>query len=165
MKKNLRLSILIFSGILLILLAYIWQTKNSRFYQDLKKMTDHSFAEFELSGKTYRFEIVNQASSIAQGLSERQKIGSDGMLFVTPAKAFYSFWMPKMNFDLDILWFDDGELIQIMSNVPKEPFSKSNFLLPLYVNEKKANLVLEIPAGQATKSGLKVGDRLNFLNQ
>lgn len=165
MKKNLRLSVLIFSGILLVLFAYVWQTKTSRLYQDLKKATDRSFAEFELAGKTYRFEIVNQASSIAQGLSERQEIGSDGLLFVTPAKAFYSFWMPKMNFDLDILWFNDGELVQIMSNVPKEPATKPDFLLPLYVNEKKANLVLEIPAGQATKSGLKVGDRLKLLNR
>lgn len=165
MKKNLYSSILILSGILLIIFAYVWQTKTSRFYQDLKKATDHSFAEFELAGKTYRFEIVNQVSSIAQGLSGRQEIGSDGLLFVTPAKAFYSFWMPRMNFDLDILWFNDDKLVQIMTNVPKEPATKPDFLLPLYVNEKKANLVLEIPAGQAEKIGLKVGDRLKLLNQ
>ena len=164
MKKNLRLSLLIFSGILLVLFAYIWPTKNARFYQDLKKATDHSFAEFELAGQKYRFEIVNQTASITQGLSDRLEIGSDGMLFVTPAKAFYSFWMPRMNFNLDILWFNDGELVQIMSNVPREPATKPDFLLPLYVNEKKANLVLELPAGQATKSGLKIGDRLSLLN-
>lgn len=165
MKKNLYSSILILSGILLIIFAYVWQTKTSRLYQDLKKLADHSFAEFELAGKTYRFEIVNQVSSIAQGLSGRQEIGSDGLLFVTPAKAFYSFWMPRMNFDLDILWFNDDKLVQIMTNVPKEPATKPDFLLPLYVNEKKANLVLEIPAGQAEKIGLKVGDRLRLLNQ
>ena len=165
MKKNLYSSILILSGILLIIFAYVWQTKTSRLYQDLKKLADHSFSEFELAGKTYRFEIVNQVSSIAQGLSGRQEIGSDGLLFVTPAKAFYSFWMPRMNFDLDILWFNDDKLVQIMTNVPKEPATKPDFLLPLYVNEKKANLVLEIPAGQAEKIGLKVGDRLRLLNQ
>ena len=164
MKKNLRLSLLIFSGILLVLFAYIWPTKNARLYQDLKKATDHSFAEFELAGQKYRFEIVNQTASITQGLSDRLEIGSDGMLFVTPGKAFYSFWMPRMNFNLDILWFNDGELVQIMSNVPREPATKPDFLLPLYVNEKKANLVLELPAGQATKSGLKIGDRLSLLN-
>ena len=114
MKKNLRFTILIFAGILLILFSYIWRWRESELYQSLKKLPDHIQVAAILANRPYTFEVVNTSASTAQGLSDRAQIGSDGMLFVMPTKSFYSFWMPRMHFDLDILWFADDTLVQII---------------------------------------------------
>ena len=87
----------------------------------LATLPDHSRTKIKLGGHTLTVEVVNTLLSIQQGLSDRQEIGSDGMLFILPAKAIQSFWMPRMHFDLDILWFSDETLTQITPNVPAPP--------------------------------------------
>ena len=156
MKKNLRLSFLILAGIFLILAAYFWKRKESDIYAKLKKIPDHSLVNLEIDGHFYRVEVVNTNASITQGLSDRQTIGSDGMLFVMPAKSFYSFWMPRMHFDLDLVWLNDQKIVEIIKNVPAEPADKPMALLPLYTNQKLANLVLEFAAGTVEKDNLSV---------
>ncbi len=162
MKKNLHTSALILIGILLVLFAYVWHRQESAFITRLRQFSDHDFADFTLGNQTYRLEIVSGVAATAQGLSDRSQIGSDGMLFVMPTASYYSFWMPRMNFDLDILWLRDNQLVEIMSHVPREATGTPAALLPLYTNSHKANLVLEIAAGRAERDGLKVGDTFRF---
>ncbi len=154
MKKSLYFSWLILAGIFLVVLGFLWPKKESDFYNRLKALPDGSKIRIKLDNQEYQVEVVNSATSIQKGLSERQVMGSEGMLFVLPAKSYYSFWMPKMYFDLDILWFDDQNLVEVMTNVPKEPWDKPAYLLPLYLNQKKANLVLEVPSGFALEKNI-----------
>ncbi|MDO5561380.1 MAG: DUF192 domain-containing protein [bacterium] len=162
MKKNLRFSFLILAGIFLLFFAYVWKKKETDFYTKLKKIPDHSLVNLELGGKKYQVEVVNTTASITQGLSDRSEIGSDGMLFVMPAKSFYSFWMPRMSFALDLLWFNDQTLVEIIPNALPEPADKPLALLPLYTNQKLANLVLELPANTAATNQIQIGSEIKI---
>jgi len=42
-----------------------------------------------------------------------------GMLFVFPEQGLYSLWMLNMQFELDMIWFDNaGNVVHIKTNVP-----------------------------------------------
>ena len=129
----------------------------------LMSLPDHSLIQTTIGGREFRLEVVNTQVSIQQGLSDRSEIGSDGMLFVMPTKGHHSFWMPRMNFDLDILWLDENRILQISDHIPAEPASKQQWQLPLYTSEQPANVVLEIPAGRAELTGIQVGDTVELV--
>ena len=156
-------------GGLILLFAWIWwfifhrfYNNSQQFYHYLSNLTDHSIIKIKLAEKVYTVEVVNRPGSIQQGLSSRQQIGSDGMLFVLPVKTYHSFWMIDMQFPLDILWFDNQRLVEITSNVAAPAPNTPVAALPLYTSHKKANLVLEIPGGHANLMSLQVGDQLSL---
>jgi len=111
-----------------------------------------------------RVEVVNSAQSIEQGLSDRDQIGSDGMLFIFPFASKQSFWMPRMRFDLDILWIHKGKIVGISENVP-HPSSPNQDLstLPRYQSPSDADMVLEMPAGTSKLLQLQAGDALELI--
>ena len=129
----------------------------------LASLPDHSFIKTKLHGRDFTLEVVNTPSSIQQGLSDRNAIGCDGMLFVMPNKGNHSFWMPRMHFDLDILWFDENRLLQISDHVPAAPAGAQQWQLPLYTSHQPSNIVLEIPAGRSELTGITVGDTLELI--
>lgn len=130
----------------------------------LASIPDYSYVAAKLGEKSVKLEVVNTTASIQQGLSDREAIGSDGMLFVMPARGFYPFWMPRMHFDLDIVWLDDSIIVDITPNVPAQPgVALTN--LPLYTSSQPANLVVELPAGQAAAWSLQPGDQLEIIRE
>jgi uncharacterized membrane protein (UPF0127 family) len=128
----------------------------------LAALPDHSRTKIKLAGHVLSVEVVNTPTSVRQGLSDRDQIGSDGMLFILPAKTFQSFWMPRMHFDLDILWFSDQTLTQITPNVPAPLPNTPSHNLPLYPSHQPVNIVLELPSGRAQLLGLKVGAQFSL---
>lgn len=109
-------------------------------------------------------EVVHTPAKIAQGLSGRDEIGSDGMLFVFPSKGRQVFWMPDMKFDIDIIWLRDRMVVGILPNVPKpERPDQAKDLLPKYPSPQDVDMVLEVPAGTAARWNLQVGDALELL--
>jgi uncharacterized membrane protein (UPF0127 family) len=109
-------------------------------------------------------EVVHTPESIAQGLSGRDEIGSDGMLFVFPAKGQQVFWMPDMKFDIDIVWLREGMVVGILPNVPKpERQGQDRRTLPKYPSQQDVDMVLEVPAGTTEQWKLQVGDALELL--
>lgn len=157
-------------GGLILLFAWIWwfffhrlSSSNHQLHHQLSNLTDHSMIKIKLADKVYTVEVVNRPGSIQQGLSGRQQIGSDGMLFVLPAKTYHSFWMIDMKFPLDLLWFDNQRLVEITSNVSAPAPNTPAISLPLYTSHKKVNLVLEIPGGHANLLSLQVGDQLTLM--
>jgi uncharacterized membrane protein (UPF0127 family) len=127
----------------------------------LATLPDHTKTKIQLANHTLTVEVVNTLDSVRQGLSDRPEIGSDGMIFILPAKAHQSFWMPRMHFDLDILWFDNQTLTQITPNVPAPAPNTPSYNLPLYPSHQPVNVVLELPSGRAELLKLKVGDVLS----
>jgi phosphatidylglycerol---prolipoprotein diacylglyceryl transferase len=104
-------------------------------------------------------EVVNTDQSRTQGLSGRDAIGQDGMLFVFPEAKKHSFWMKDMKFDLDFIWLEDGRVVEITKNVPHpEENGQSTASLPAYVPQEPISMMLEVPAGTAEKWSLQVGD-------
>ncbi len=121
---------------------------------------DRSIVPITLGEKTLSVEVVNSPESMTLGLSGRDTIGADGMLFIFPQRGIPRFWMKDMRFDLDMVWIDGNRVIDISKNVPKP--AENVVLLPKYSPKSPASLVLEIPAGKVEEWGIVEGARFSF---
>lgn len=111
-----------------------------------------------------RIQLIATADSAeerAQGLSGRTSLGqNEGMWFVFDKEGYYPFWMPEMNFGLDIIWVDkDYRVADIARDVPPAKPGETN--PPRYTNQRLAKYVLEVNAGVG--SGLVMGDHLTLM--
>lgn len=131
----------------------------------LMALKDHDHIQAKIHNQEYIFEVVNSKTATTQGLSDRKRLDSDGMLFVYEQKNRYTFWMLRMHFDLDLVWLDDHTIVQIMPNVKAPPPQTPPERLQKYTNTPLANFVLEMPSGSVKKMGLKVGDQFLFNTQ
>ncbi len=127
-------------------------------HSSLLKVADHSFQNIQLKNKTLKVEVVNTTASTEQGLSARTRIDSDGMLFVFNEVGIQRFWMKQMQFNLDLIWLKDLQVVDISENVPKPLPTQTEQQLPVYMPRAAVNEVLEVPAGTAQTWQLKVGD-------
>lgn len=100
-------------------------------------------------------EMAKSVVEQAVGLSFRESLGSDGMLFILPEPQRAGFWMKDMKFNIDIVWIEDGQISQITADVPADSYELKR---QVFYPDSPVDWVLELPAGQATKLGLKVGD-------
>jgi uncharacterized membrane protein (UPF0127 family) len=106
----------------------------------------------------FSVDVMRTDAERARGLMSRQGLDEgQGMFFVFNAQDVYPFWMKNMFFAIDILWIDKNKrVVHIESNVAPcivDP-------CPVYTPAAKAMYVLEIPAGDAVKNGITVGDTL-----
>lgn len=116
-------------------------------------------AKLKLAGQTLKIEIANTDSEHAQGLMHRKKLENDqGMLFVFKDERARSFWMKNTFIDLDILFFDQKQLLveQVTLLGVK---SEMQLQIPQYTSQKPAQYVLEVPAGWSLKHKLKMGSK------
>lgn len=133
-------------------------------YAALKDVkSNHTSLAIEIGGKPLQVEVVNTTESITRGLSGREKVNNDGMLFVFASKRETTFWMPDMQFDLDILWIRDGIIVGITRDVPKPHSGQSYATLPRYPSPGEIEMVLELPAGSAEKHGIEIDDIVTFV--
>ncbi len=111
-----------------------------------------------LHERTLVLEIADTVSERTQGLSDRAYMRTDhGMLFVFPRAQVYPFWMPRMQFDLDIIWLNGDEVVDIQRLSAQRSASEEP---ARYTPKVAADRVLELVAGQASVYGLKIGDRV-----
>ncbi|MFH0801702.1 MAG: DUF192 domain-containing protein [bacterium] len=103
--------------------------------------------------------MVEKACTVGarvQGLSGRKELADDkGMLFVFQDKKTRNFWMKDMHFGLDILFINNGRIMEIIT-LPKP----AGGVIPSCLSRCQADQVLEINAGMAGKLGIHPGDRL-----
>lgn len=98
-------------------------------------------------------EVSKTQIEIATGLSGRETLDEGkGMLFVYSEPDYYGYWMPNMNFALDIIWLSaDFVVVDVTENVTPESFPQTfKPLLP-------AQYVLEVPSGYAQKMNINIG--------
>jgi uncharacterized membrane protein (UPF0127 family) len=100
-------------------------------------------------------EVAQSVIELAVGLSYREKLGSDGMLFVLPKRDKAGFWMKDMNFDIDIVWIRDGKIFQITPKVEAISFKKNK---AVYYPDEAIDWVLELESGKAATLNLQAGD-------
>ncbi|MEA2088959.1 MAG: DUF192 domain-containing protein [Patescibacteria group bacterium] len=121
---------------------------------------DPKFNKLQVKDKIINVEIVDTDKSRTQGLSDRKDLCDDcGMLFIFENKLVRSFWMNKMNFQLDMIWIDNG----IIKNITENAEMPTNGNIPTYNSEKKVDWVLEVNAGFCEKYGIKQGDKVELL--
>jgi len=107
-------------------------------------------------------EVARDYTSIQKGLSGRPYLDQNsGMLFIFPKASIYRFWMPDMNFPIDILWINAGRVIDIEENMTNV-FDPAN---PRYYSPSSpAQFVIELNAGFIRKNNIRPGDQVIFNN-
>ena len=108
-------------------------------------------------------ETVSTPEEIQLGLSGRNEIGSDGMLFAINPPRQISFWMKDMLIPLDIIWISNGKITGIEKNVPSPVAGTPDNKLINYPSLGEVDYVLELKAGDADFWGIKIGDVLEIL--
>ena len=109
---------------------------------------------------TYTAELAQTEEQRQKGLSGRQSLtGNQAMLFLFPKDDQWSIWMKNMLFPIDIIWLDEQKtVVQVESQVQPdaEPYT-------VYRPSKPARYVLEVPAGDAAKYGIRSGIVAQFV--
>jgi uncharacterized protein len=109
------------------------------------------------NGSCFGVTVAKTDAERAQGLMYRTFLAPrEGMLFVFDKEAIYPFWMKDTLISLDIVWVAaDYRVVHIETHT-----------LPLntrrLIPSAKAKYVLEVVAGSVKKSGIRVGDMLQF---
>jgi uncharacterized membrane protein (UPF0127 family) len=121
-------------------------------------LADREQVEIQVGDQVMNVEVVNSPQSTSKGLSDRDSIGSAGMLFIFPNYDRRYFWMKGMKFDIDIIWIADNKVVEVISAVPKpEPDTPDN-RLETYSSQTEVNMVLELNAFDAQKFNINPGD-------
>lgn len=123
------------------------------------RLVDHQYTQITLGDHRLQVEVVTTPDSITQGLSDREKLGSDGMLFVLPQRQVIGFWMYRMKFDLDLIWIDGDRVLGVTHNARQQLVDQASQELPVYYPPGPVTMVLEVVAGQAEVWGVAPGTR------
>ncbi|MDE1970681.1 MAG: DUF192 domain-containing protein [Patescibacteria group bacterium] len=114
-----------------------------------------------IGSTTISVERADTPEEQERGLSYRTALASSsGMLFVFSHPEYYQFWMPHMNFPLDIIWIDgQGTIITIAHRVP--PLIEG---APpkTYSPAHPAQYVLEVNGGFSEHHGITEGERVDM---
>ena len=144
------------AAVLAIIVAFdAWRAAD---IPDSNTAADHYLA---IGSTAIRVEIADTEQSRTRGLSGRSSLDPDkGMLFVFPKANYYTFWMPDMNFPLDIIWMDQNKIVVGVSQdlPPLQDKTKPIY----YVPPKPSQYVLEVNAGFAKKFGIKEGNAVTI---
>src|SRR3989344_6135441 len=117
-------------------------------------------ATVKIGGREVLVLVADTYSHRLKGWSDRKDMGKyGGMLFVFPERSRHAMVMRDMHFPLDIIWLDGGKVIDIAPNVLPEPGIPEE-LLTVYQARAASTLVLELPAGFMSQTGLKIGDEV-----
>lgn len=101
-------------------------------------------------------EVARTEAEKVRGLSGRDGLPPGrGMLFVYETPVRPVIWMRGMRFPLDILWIQDGRVMDLVRGaVPPDPGEPPELFAP----PQKVQYVLEVPAGFADRYGVVPND-------
>ena len=112
-----------------------------------------------------KVEIVDTEEKRHIGLSGKLSLPYDqGMLFLFDSENItVPFWMKDMKFPIDIIWINDGKIIQIDKNsepiLDSAPPSSYRYYLP----REPIDMVLEVNAGFSDTNQIKIGDTFKLI--
>lgn len=158
-------AIIIFLPVILFLLAFTLSQndlgrKNSEemSVQGISSSTAPLSASISRGTTTVSIAIASTFTDRERGLSGRAFLGEgEGMLFIFDHSEAYGFWMPDMNFAIDMIWIDSNwHIVDIKENATPESYPT------IFTPRAPARYVLEVPAHSSAKWGWKEGTLLNF---
>ncbi|MDX6768529.1 MAG: DUF192 domain-containing protein [Elusimicrobiota bacterium] len=126
--------------------------------QVIEKKTKLTFPD----GKSIVVDVADTPSTREVGLMCRTKLPKDyGMLFVFPNEMGLGFWMKNTLVSLDLLWLGADKRITAIAprlkasrvDTPEDKIARAG---------GRGQFVLELPAGDAARRKLKIGDLLAF---
>jgi uncharacterized membrane protein (UPF0127 family) len=106
---------------------------------------------------TYHLEVADEPDEQSKGLMFRKSLApKSGMIFIHKTDENHSFWMKNTFISLDMIFVDASK--RIVGILPSVPILNEE---PRQV-DKPSRFVIELAAGEASKSGLQVGDSIAF---
>ena len=112
-------------------------------------------------------KIADTDANMARGLMFEEKLSYDkGMLFVFDKPETRSMWMLNMQFNIDVIWFDDnGNVVSIDRNVPPCMTTVEIFVCKENgVSSDNAQYVLEVTAGFVDKFEITEDSKLELIS-
>ncbi|MDR1474788.1 MAG: DUF192 domain-containing protein [Endomicrobium sp.] len=126
---------------------------------DINKYNDGDTLNADINGQNLKLVIAKDRETIIRGLSWREKIPFDGMIFFFDKLLKVSFWMKGMNFPLDIVWVRNNVILEVTENVKPEPGVPEE-KLKTYSSSGEVDIVIELSAGRAKELKIKEGNIL-----
>lgn len=120
------------------------------------------YMDVKIGEVVYHVEVARSAKSIEKGLSYRNTLGADGMVFVLPERTIPRFWMRGMQFGLDFVWIDGATIVSLTENISPPDIATPEAQLPTYSPKAPVTHVLELPAGTIQKNSIRLGERVQF---
>ena len=111
--------------------------------------------------------IADTEANMARGLMFEEKLPYDkGMLFVFDKPDTRSMWMLNMQFNLDVIWFDEnGNIVSIDKDVPPCMTTVEIFVCRENgVSSDNAQYVLEVTTGFVDKFGITKDSKLELIS-
>ena len=114
-----------------------------------------SLTQLTLASTSVNVEIMRTPQERDRGLSGRLSLVRDhGMLFIFDHPDTYGFWMPEMQFPIDIIWLNaNWQIVDIAHSVAPESYPH------VFTPKAPATFVLEVVAGLSAQSGWHEGDQ------
>lgn len=115
-----------------------------------------NLSSVEIGNLTISVEVADTPNALRSGLSGRIRLPTkQGMLFAFPVPDIYAFWMPDMNFPIDLLWIDSaGKIVGTEeSMMPETDLKHPHYYKP----PVPIQYVIEVNAGFIKKHGIKTG--------
>ena len=112
-------------------------------------------------------KIADTDANMARGLMFEEKLPYDkGMLFVFDKPETRSMWMLNMQFNIDVIWFDDnGNVVSIDRNVPPCMTTVEIFVCKENgVSSDNTQYVLEVTAGFVDKFEITENSKLELIS-
>ena len=121
----------------------------------------NSTVKIMFAGVVLTVELATTPEEQQMGLSGRVSMpANQGMLFVFSQEAQWGFWMPDMNFPLDIIWFNaNKQVVFIEQDLP--PCTPQ--ACPVFTPPVNALYVLEVNAGFVKTYGVSIGESFTFV--
>lgn len=151
---NRKFFMFLFLLVFFIFLFFIFKTG------DKSDNSNLAVAQIKIKDQIIEAEIADTSRQHYLGLSYRSGLSENaGMLFIFSDKQPRTFVMRNMNFNLDIVFIEENEIVYICRNLSpntkEEKFYCQSDLL--------ADKVLEIRGGFCEKNKVEVGDKIYFL--
>jgi len=123
----------------------------------------------EIGGQKIKVDLALTEAEQTQGLSGRQSLSPDtGMLFVFNKPGYYPFWMPDMNFPIDMIWLapsKGGDASKVKVDYVEKNATPESYPAIFGPKDDNAVYVLEIQSGFANNTHLQIGDSVQLLYQ
>ncbi|MBI2036985.1 MAG: DUF192 domain-containing protein [Candidatus Liptonbacteria bacterium] len=127
----------------------------------------YGFPEIELAKvivgeRTFYVEIADTDEERTRGLAFRDKLESDGMLFLFETPGPYGFWMKDVRFPLDIIFIREGRVFSLERGVP---VLQGNENPQTYYPAGYAEVtqVLELPAFSVDRYNIRLGTPVQII--
>ena len=122
--------------------------------------------EVELGGERFVARVADTADKRAKGLGGSDPLGQhDAMVFVFGGIESHTFWMKGLTYPLDIIWFNEGKIVDIAPRVPPTNPEDSEAGYPRYSARYPTKYVIEVPSGTADRLKLKIGDPVRVITE